>query len=48
MYNWIAVLYSSNWASHVVLVVKNPSANAGEVRDTDSYLTQYWKSAVLQ
>ena len=28
------------WASQVVLVVKNPSANAGDIRDTGSVLDQ--------
>ena len=27
-------LYSLNWASQVALVVKNPPANAGDLRDT--------------
>ena len=27
-------MYIRNWASHVVLVVKNPPANAEDARDT--------------
>ena len=29
-------LYNIRWASQVVLVVKNPPANAGDIRDIDS------------
>ena len=30
------MLYTWNWASQVVLVVKNPPTNAGDVRDAGS------------
>ena len=36
--------YSFTWASQVVLVVKNPPANAGDIRDTG--LTQGWKDSL--
>ena len=32
------------WASQVVLVVKNPCANSGDIRDTDSILS--WKDTL--
>ena len=32
----ISTLYTLNWASQVVLVVKNSLANAGDIRDTSS------------
>ena len=31
-------VYSFTWASQVVLVVKNPSANSGDIRDAGSIL----------
>ena len=31
-------IYISVWVSQVALVVKNPPANAGDVRDTESIL----------
>jgi len=33
-YPYIAPFYPSPWASQVVLVVKNPSANTGNARDS--------------
>ena len=30
------VLYTLKWASRVVLVVKNPPANMGDIREEDS------------
>ena len=31
---FLATLWTAAWASHVVLVVKNPPANSGDLRDT--------------
>ena len=33
-------VFGLNWASKVVVLVKNPSANEGDVRDMDSILGQ--------
>ena len=33
---FFATLWTAAWASHVVLVVKNPPAHAGDLRDTGS------------
>ena len=32
----IIMAYYLKWASQVALGIKNPSANAGDIRDTDS------------
>ena len=34
--NYINNIVSRNWPSQVVLVVKNPAANAGDIRDAGS------------
>ena len=37
IYNYILeYIYNIFWASQVVLVVKNPLAKAGDIRDVDS------------
>ena len=33
---FFVTLWTAAWASHVVLVVKNPPAHAGDLRDTGS------------
>ena len=33
---YLTFMQSTSWASQVALVVKNPSANAGDIRDEDS------------
>jgi hypothetical protein len=35
-YHWKQIIVTKNWPSQVVLVVKNPAANAGDIKDAGS------------